>query len=269
MVGGLVGPGWYSWICEYGDFTQLLGVAECVANSGYCISLIAGQNVKIWISPLQLLVFITSPAVGEVGHAASDARYHVSTKQLKGMNLAEMDDAILAAPFTCSVLLCWYCENVWSCALVVTVCIPCERIIIPFDFSKWQLFQIRASDDHLHQWFAQVLPLIWTLKSRSVGATWTPFQVQDSAYSPFTFIDLSHPSANRPVKNLILHSLKPHSLKRFIRIDRKPLFEGVQENLMVEVKKTKKKTAASEQEGRHSTFIYHQVKLLIWASLEE
>lgn len=140
-----------------------------------------------------------------------------------------MDDAISAASLTCSVLLCWYRKNVLSCALVVTVCFPNECLF----FFVW-LFQVvalsnerDASDDHLHRWFAQVLPLIWTLKSCSVCATWTPFQVQDGAYSPFTFIDLSHPSANRPVKNLILHSLKPRSLKRFIRIDRKPLFEEV------------------------------------------
>lgn len=47
----------------------------------------------------------------------------------------------------------------------------------------------------------------------------------DITYSLFTFIDFPHSSANVPVKNLILYSLKTYSLERFIRIDRKPLFE--------------------------------------------
>lgn len=138
LAGGLVGAGWYGWICEYGDFAWLLGVAECVANSGCCISLVAVNSCSNLDTDAASGLH-SSPAVGGVSHAASTQHKAVSTKQLNMLEAGcdDGDDAISAAPFTCSVLLCWYRKNVLSCALVVTVCIPYECIF----FSLW-LFQV-------------------------------------------------------------------------------------------------------------------------------
>lgn len=81
LAGGLVGAGWYSWICEYGDFAWLLGVAECVANSGCCISLV-GLNGCSNLDTDAASGLHRSPAVCGVSHAASTQHKAVSTKQL-------------------------------------------------------------------------------------------------------------------------------------------------------------------------------------------
>lgn len=58
----------------------------------------------------------------------------------------------------------------------------------------------------------------------------------DSTYSSFTFIDLSHPSAKQPVKNLILHSFKPALLKDSLELIGSLSLKRTQGNLMAEVK---------------------------------
>lgn len=99
------------------------------------------------------------------------------------------------------------------------------------------------------------------LKPQFICITWIPSQVKDSTYSSFTFIDLSHPSANQPVKNLILHSFKPASLKDSLELIGSLSLKRTQGNLMAEVK------TASEWPG----CIQHEfiTKLLIGVLLKE
>lgn len=74
------------------------------------------------------------------------------------------------------------------------------------------------------------------LKPQNICITWIPSQVQDSTYSSFTFIDLSLPSANQPVKNLILYSFKPAPLKDSLELIGSLSLKRTQGNLMAEVK---------------------------------
>lgn len=165
------------------------------------------------------------------------------------------------------VSCCALMQFVLSRALVVIVCIHCVRdLFFKFDFQS-SAFRISVP---LCLWWSfasvicplspptpqQILPLFWTQKSQSVCGTWTPSQVQDSTYSPFTFIDLSHPSANQPVKNLILHSFKPAPLKDSLELIGSLSLKRTQGNLMAKVK------TASEQAGciQHAFII----KLSCW-----
>lgn len=69
LAGGLVGAGWYGWICEYGDFAWLLGVAVCVANSECCISLVGVHSRQTNLDTAAASGLHRRPAVGAVGHA--------------------------------------------------------------------------------------------------------------------------------------------------------------------------------------------------------
>lgn len=144
----------------------------------------------------------------------------------------------------CFSLLClWFFSlNKWSnclCdALELHFCLKFTTLLFHLLVEKI-LKQYLCNSESFKQKFTTAdctLILNPDLQPQFICITWIPSQVQDSTYSSFTFIDLSHPSANQPVKNLILHSFKPTPLKDSLELIGSLSLKRTQGNLMAEIK---------------------------------